>query len=399
MKKAACLILMFVLLITLSFSAAAESTSAPAVWSGNSDISWYEESREEFTLTSAEQLAGLAQLVNSGTSFEGKTVFLGCDIRLNSGNFDENGVYDGERSEIKDWTPIGRKNSYFKGTFDGNGHTVSGIHIFTMDEYTGFFGYSTGEIRNVSVVSGSVRGGDRTAAVCGYNRNGIVEGCYSDCFVYSSWWGGGITGVTSGMGRVSRCANNGSIRANISAGGICGMLTETHAVIEDCFNSGRIYGGLYGGGICGMNELAKINTCVNVGEIFSDEPYPVAKKYTHFDSGKHTQITNCRCLAGQELMEDGSTALTPQQMCDRFSVNFSGFDEEIWQAGASDISESVPAPEGMYVAGQYPKINGVGEPVYFYADGNPQTGTSGTAVLTVAAASAAICAVSFRKKR
>ncbi|MBQ9948966.1 MAG: hypothetical protein IJO91_11320, partial [Oscillospiraceae bacterium] len=213
MKNAACLILIFVLLITLSFSAAAERTYAPAVWSGNSDISWYEESREEFTLASAEQLAGLAQLVNSGTSFEGKIVNLGCDIKLNSGNFDKNGVYDGERSEIKDWTPIGRKNSYFKGTFDGNGHTVSGIHIFTMDEYTGFFGYSTGEIRNVSVVSGSVRGGDRTAAVCGYNRNGIVEGCYSDCFVYSSWWGGGITGVTSGMGRVSRCANNGSIRA------------------------------------------------------------------------------------------------------------------------------------------------------------------------------------------
>ena len=98
-------------------------------------------------------------------------------------------------------------------------------------------------------------------------------------------------------------------------------------------------------------------------------------------------------------MEDGSTALTQHQMCDRFSVNFSGFDEEIWQTGTTDISGDVPAPEGMYAAGQYPKINGVGEPVYFYAKGNPQTGISGTVVLTMIAVSAAICVISFRKKR
>ena len=87
---------------------------------------WYSDSKDEFTITTAEQLAGLAELVNGGNDFSGKTITLGADIDLAG----------------KEWTPIGQylganSTSYFSGTFDGAGNTISGLKI-TQAVTTGF---------------------------------------------------------------------------------------------------------------------------------------------------------------------------------------------------------------------------------------------------------------------
>ena len=107
-------------------------------WIDEADINWYNDSESSFKISTPEQLAGLAQLVNGGNTFEGKTITLANDIVLNEGVLKENGELNGDGSNFKQWTPIGegfqRSDTYlfffqFKGTFDGNGHTVSGIYI------------------------------------------------------------------------------------------------------------------------------------------------------------------------------------------------------------------------------------------------------------------------------
>ena len=113
---------------------------AADTWSGEIDTSWYDENKTDFTISNAEQLAGLAKLVNDnerGETFEGKTVRLATDVNWV-------GEEDGKPAT---WTPIGTEKKPFKGTFDGNHHTVYNVHL-TGDSgansaplYVGFFGY------------------------------------------------------------------------------------------------------------------------------------------------------------------------------------------------------------------------------------------------------------------
>src|SRR5690606_5899253 len=104
----------------------------PVIWDGTVNTGWYTENTtaSEYTLNNAAELAGLAQLVNSGITFSGKTIYLGTDIVLNDTSNVQNW---GTTGPANTWTPIGyylQSYSYaaFMGTFDGQGHTVSGIY-------------------------------------------------------------------------------------------------------------------------------------------------------------------------------------------------------------------------------------------------------------------------------
>lgn len=123
MKKIlAALLCLTMMLSTLSLTAFAngETTSQVDSWDGTADTSWYNESDTEFTLMSAEALAGFGKLVDEGNTFEGKTVKLGADIDLYL--LDEN-------EEKVSFNPIGYGyNVVFKGTFDGQGHTISNLY-------------------------------------------------------------------------------------------------------------------------------------------------------------------------------------------------------------------------------------------------------------------------------
>ena len=88
-------------------------------WDGTADTSWYNDTDKEFTLATAEELAGFANLANNGTSFSGKTILLDYNIDL-----------DG-----KQWTPINK----FNGKLDGNGHRISNFHIDATANHGGFF--------------------------------------------------------------------------------------------------------------------------------------------------------------------------------------------------------------------------------------------------------------------
>ena len=145
---------------------------------GNYDVSWYDESRTEFTISTPEQLAGLAYLVNTYHQFRGKTVTLANDIDL---------------AEHL-WVPIGRNSrnaqsvAIFGGTFDGGGHVIRNLNI-SMKAYSyaqgsttclvGFFGYSSGVIENVTLAEDCAVRVTATGSQVPYGRRrGYFSGNY-----------------------------------------------------------------------------------------------------------------------------------------------------------------------------------------------------------------------------
>ena len=170
--------------------------NAADVWDGTTDTSWYENNKgtTEFSIGTAAELAGLAKLVNGGTNFSGKTIKLTADILLNE--LDEDGmprVAEGQ-TEPHNWTPIGkyvssRSKKPFSGTFDGQGHTISGLYINLSNRsgnlYQGLFGYCSGGIVQNLIVTGSVAVTGSTgpsiqyvAGIVGYGANSsAVKNC------------------------------------------------------------------------------------------------------------------------------------------------------------------------------------------------------------------------------
>ena len=197
-----------------------------AAWTGSVDTTWYKDGESTFTLDTAEKLAGLAQLVNAGNSFEGKTIELNADMDLNNIN----------------WTPIGTKAATFMGTFNGNGHTISNLKSIGTKS-VGLFGatWVGAHIENVKVVNAYVSGEDYVGVILGGGY--LAKNCIKDCVVENATviatpYFDSNKGVYDGgakAGGIVGQAYNGSIlgctvkNANITAyrdlGGIAGMLS------------------------------------------------------------------------------------------------------------------------------------------------------------------------------
>ena len=155
------------------------------VWAGADaedgiDISWYTDAEEgtgtankPYKISTAAQLAGLAQLVNDGTNFSKKFIKLTKDIRLN-----EQDVPTAEDSP-KSWTPIGNNKQKFQGTFDGDGHTVSGLYINADKvKFQGLFGFSTGTVKNL-IVTGNITATNamNIGGIVGNAPNSTIQNC------------------------------------------------------------------------------------------------------------------------------------------------------------------------------------------------------------------------------
>ncbi len=191
------------------------STIEASVWDGSTtDFDWYSESEDSFNISTAEELAGFAELVNDGNNFEGKTVNLLSDIDLND----------------EDWAPIAyNKTTTFKGTFNGGNHTVNGLApvIRADGNVLGLFGNNSGTIENV-VVSGTITyNGDSISSISIAGVAGMNQGTIKGCRNYAS-----VSGVNT-------ATENSSIYLYV--GGITGYCDST-AVIEDCQNQGVIKG-------------------------------------------------------------------------------------------------------------------------------------------------------------
>lgn len=271
------------------FSANA-AEAAPDMWDGTSDISWYMDDTTSFYISTAEQLAGLAQLVNSGNNMSGKAFYLKNDIQLNDIS---NYIYWETQAPSNNWTPIGESRSYsFNGTFDGQGHKISGMYqhrsqFNDSDGCGGFFGALNWQaiVRNVnlnyayvSLVNGTYAGG-----ICGYGYNcGVSYSSYNGkvSLINSGRGGyaGGVFGYSNnaaaGICRIygsvyTKITSNAGIWPNAVAGGICGMMANGY--MSDSYSEAmvnvegdsQVFS--YGGGICGRISDGTVSGCRNMG--------------------------------------------------------------------------------------------------------------------------------------
>lgn len=303
------------------------------LWDGTSEISWYDAEQKLFYLNSAEQLSGLAELVNAGTDFKGKTIVLNVNVKLNDDiKFDENNEVI-NKEELKKWQPIGNESHPFVGIFDGKNHVISGVYVET-EEYAGLFGYmglkfvaakKTVEcgIKNISVIKsylkGGIAGGIIAETVGSANEwDGDCKTSISNCYSNSIIKGkdcGGITGKIRGAyGKITNCFNKGYVEGSEHAGGIAGICSpaEVKGVpggnIEYCYNLGIIKSYIVGG-IAGIlttqYSSGEIRFCYNIGEIkiISNAGYfPSAGGITGSNAGK---ISNCYSKGCIDVIGEG----------------------------------------------------------------------------------------------
>ena len=273
--------------------------AAEAVWDGTADTSWYDAEETELHISTSEQLAGLAQLTNSGKTMEGQTIYLDKDIVMN----DISGFSKwGETAPANSWTAI----SSFSGTLDGKNHKIIGLYGTLIDtlnnggivrnvkmesvysEYAGICGTNNGEISSCST-TGTIKGDyKRTGGICATNT-GTITNCQNHASIEvmgvdSYSYIGGIAG--DGSGKITDCCNTGAVTGTISGsssysyshtGGILGFNNGT-ATISNAYNTGAITGnsnyGNYTGGILGYNNnTATISNAYNTGAITGSSSY------------------------------------------------------------------------------------------------------------------------------
>ncbi len=134
---------------------------------GNSTTSETITLRNEDIISTKEDLYSLAKVVNSGNTLEGKQIKQINDIDL-------------EGSQDNEWTPIGNyeqnENYYFAGTYDGKGHTISGLYINNNVGYKALFGKNTGTIRNIVL---NIEAESNIIEICSVNT-GIINNCINN---------------------------------------------------------------------------------------------------------------------------------------------------------------------------------------------------------------------------
>mgnify|MGYP001261992115 CR=1 FL=1 len=219
------------------------------------------EGNGSYTVTSADGLMHVADLVNGGKT----------DINI---TLDKNIDLTG-----KDWTPIGTDydNSY-KGTFDGGGHTITGLTFTTNDEYAGLFGWlnRAGTVKNVvmegvQITSNQIYGGS-IGGVVGYGW-GTIENCSVSGSVSGTVYVGGVVGAQIG-GSITGCSSSATVKGTVDVGGVAGQ-TNSSATLTACYATGNVTieinpaKNIAGGSLVGMNAGSSLLACYATGNVTS----------------------------------------------------------------------------------------------------------------------------------
>jgi len=168
---------------------------------------------------------------------------------------------------LTNWTPIGSsQTSPFNGTYDGMGYSIADLTITTSDQYSGLFGYISGNtaaVRNVALISVNINStGTETGGIAGYitSPNSVIENCYVTGSVKGGNYTGGITGNKNG-GRIYNCYTECSVTGRSYTGGISGG--SSSGTIQYCYATGDVSGITYLGGITGTNtNTSNTQNCV-----------------------------------------------------------------------------------------------------------------------------------------
>ena len=229
-----------------------------------------------YRISTAAQLENFRDLVNGK---DGQAANPNAHAKLMN-DIDLSSVCSAEEGS---WTPIGNSiDNLYEGTFNGDGHTISGLYIAGDDDDQGLFGFvgSEGTVQNLTVSgSASVSHGENVGGIVGYNFSGTVTNCaFSGSVggIFSGSYVGGIVGYNS-SGTVTNCAFSGSVSGSVSGdyvGGVVGY--NNGGTVTGCTfsGSGSVSGGSYVGGVVGWNSSdVNVTNCYNIGSVSGSASY------------------------------------------------------------------------------------------------------------------------------
>ena len=225
------------------------------------DLGYTIESNGSYTVYNADGLLNVAELVNGGKT--DINITLDTDIDLTG----------------KDWTPIGTDydNSY-TGTFDGGGHTITGLTFTTNDKYAGLFGYlnRAGTVKNVVMKDVQITNNRSWSAfaggVAGYSW-GTIENCSVSGSVSGTVYVGGVVGAQID-GSITGCSSSATVKGTTDVGGVAGQ-TNSGATLTACYATGNVIieidpvKNISGGGLVGFNGGNGVLACYATGNVTS----------------------------------------------------------------------------------------------------------------------------------
>ena len=253
------------------------------------DLGYTIESNGSYTVTSADGLMNVAELVNGGKT----------DINI---TLDKNIDLTG-----KGWTPIGTSfdNSY-KGTFDGGGHTITGLAVTTNDQFVGLFGYlnRAGTVKNV-VMEGVLITSNHmfgcTGGVVGYSW-GTIENCSVSGSVSGTDCVGGVVGSQK-AGSIIGCSTSATVKGTHYVGGVAG---EKWGTMTACYATGNVTLEIasqknnFGGGVVGLNGGSRVLACYATGNVTSTGSSTGNVHIGGLFGDSYTTVTACYWKNNQE---------------------------------------------------------------------------------------------------
>ena len=253
------------------------------------DLGYTIESDGSYTVTSADGLMNVAELVNGGKT----------DINI---TLDKNIDLTG-----KGWTPIGTSfdNSY-KGTFDGGGHTITGLTVTTNDQFVGLFGYlnRAGMVKNVVMEGRQITSNHMfgcTGGVVGYSW-GTIENCSVSGSVSGTDCVGGVVGSQK-AGSIIGCSSSATVKGKHYVGGVAG---EKWGTMTACYATGNVTLEIasqknnFGGGVVGLNGGSRVLACYATGNVTSTGSSTGNVHIGGLFGDSYTTVTACYWKNNQE---------------------------------------------------------------------------------------------------
>ena len=255
------------------------------------DLGYTIESNGSYTVYNADGLLNVAKLVNGGKT----------DINI---TLDKNIDLTG-----KGWTPIGTSfdNSY-KGTFDGGGHTITGLTVTTNDQFVGLFGYlnRAGMVKNVVMEGIQITSNHMfgcTGGVVGYSW-GTIENCSVSGSVSGTIYVGGVVGAQIG-GSITGCSSSATVKGTVEVGGVAGDM-NSGATLTACYAMGNVtieidpIKTIYGGGLVGFNGGKGVRACYATGNVTSTGSSTGNVHIGGLFGDSYTTVTACYWKNNQE---------------------------------------------------------------------------------------------------
>lgn len=328
--------LALLLVLTMVFSLMPAALAADTVdvaalpeYAADADIS----TGAAYKISTEESLRAFAAAVkaddgNGTYAHAGVTLYLAGDIALTG-----------------TWTPVGSTATYFgdffAGTFDGCGHTISGLNVQGSKVNQGLFAaINKATIRNLNV-SGTVSCGTKNyvGGIVGKVQAGTIENCSFSGSVTGGYTGGIAGGLNGNDVTISGCVNAADVTGT-TAGGILGYW-KTTAAIQNCYNTGSVTGSAKAGGIVGQLNKGTIENCYSIGDIGGK----ASQKGGIFAFSSAT-VKNCYYTLPETEVRGGTAAAatqitSPEGLADKLGSAFKedtadankGYPILVWQAG------------------------------------------------------------------